>query len=130
FRDEAIAASDVLVMTTGQPGLLDPSRVRSGQIIMALTNPTAEINTQDALKAGAVVAADGSIVNNVLAYPGLMRGALDARASAITSSMKRAAAFAIADAAADGELLPDPLDENVHRAVTRAVSDAAGGAAD
>ncbi|MFV2001342.1 MAG: NAD-dependent malic enzyme [Acidimicrobiia bacterium] len=130
FLDEVIDNSDVLVMTTGQPGLLDPSRVREGQIIMALTNPTAEINTQDALKAGAVVAADGSIVNNVLAYPGLMRGALDARASAITSSMKRAAAFAIADAAADGELLPDPLDENVHGAVTRAVSDAAGGAAD
>jgi len=125
FLDEVIDASDVLVMTTGQPGLLDPSRVREGQIIMALTNPTAEINTRDAIAAGAIVAADGSIVNNVLAYPGLMRGALDAHASAITSAMKRAAAFAIADAASEGELLPDPLDEKVHVAVATAVAEAA-----
>jgi len=128
FLAEVIDNSDVLVMTTGQPGLLDPARVRKGQIIMALTNPTAEIDTHDALRAGAVVAADGSIVNNVLAYPGLMRGALDSHASTITSSMKRAAAFAIADAAEEGELLPDPLDETVHVAVARAVADASKGA--
>lgn len=125
FVDEVIDNSDILVMTTGQAGLLDPSRVRKGQIIMALTNPTPEINPREALNAGAVVAADGSIVNNVLAYPGLMRGALDANASDVSASMKRAAAFAIADAAVEGELLPDPLDETVHLAVAKAVAEAA-----
>ncbi len=124
FFDEVIERSDVLVMTTGKADLLDPARVRDGQIIMALTNPVAEISTRDAIAAGAAVAADGSIVNNVLAYPGLMRGALESNAPAITSSMKRAAAFAIADSAPDEQLLPDPLDARVHDAVTLAVSGA------
>jgi malate dehydrogenase (oxaloacetate-decarboxylating) len=125
FLAEVIERSDVLVMTTGKAGLLDPARVRDGQIIMALTNPVAEISTRDAIAAGAAVAADGSIVNNVLAYPGLMRGALESNATAITASMKRAAAFAIADSTLDGQLLPDPLDARVHDAVTLAVSEAA-----
>ena len=128
FLHEVIEHSDVLVMTTGKAGLLDPARVRDGQIIMALTNPVAEISTRDAIAAGAAVAADGSIVNNVLAYPGLMRGALESSAPAITSSMKRAAAFAIADSAPDEQLLPDPLDARVHDAVALAVSDAADNA--
>jgi malate dehydrogenase (oxaloacetate-decarboxylating) len=123
--NDVIENSDVLVMTTGQPGLLPPERVREGQIIMALTNPVAEISIADAREAGAAVAADGTIVNNVLAYPGIIRGALEAKATTVTSAMKRAAAFAIAESAPDGQLLPDPLDEHVHMAVARAVAEAA-----
>jgi len=122
--NDVVDKSDVLVMTTGQPGLLSPDRVRKGQIIMALTNPVAEITTADAKAAGAAVAADGSIVNNVLAYPGLIRGALDAKAPAVTSTMKRAAAFAIAASAPGDQLLPDPLGQEVHVAVARAVVEA------
>ena len=123
--DAVIDRSDVLVMTTGQPGLLETSRVREGQIIMALTNPVPEIAIGDAREAGAAVAADGSIVNNVLAYPGLFRGALDAGAKRITPAMKRAAAYAISTAAPPGQLLPDPLDRDVHREVADAVKAAA-----
>ncbi len=122
-----VERSDVLVMTTGRAGLLTPDRVREGQIIMALTNPIAEITPGDAREAGAAVAADGSIVNNVLAYPGLIRGALDAKVAKVTSAMKRAAAFAIADAAPGGQLLPEPLDVAVHAAVAAAVMEAAAG---
>ena len=125
--DAIVERSDVLVMTTGRAGLLAPERVREGQIIMALTNPIAEITPRDATEAGAAVAADGSIVNNVLAYPGLIRGALEAKVGKVTSGMKRAAAFAIADAAPSGQLLPEPLDVTVHAAVAEAVMAAAVG---
>jgi malate dehydrogenase (oxaloacetate-decarboxylating) len=124
FR-QVVATADVLVLTTGRPGLLTPDMVQPGQIIMALTNPIAEITPQVARAAGASVAADGSIVNNVLSYPGLFKGALDARAPAITRDMKRAAAFAIADATAEDRLLPDALDLDVHAAVAAAVAAAA-----
>ncbi len=127
FADEIIDRSDVLVMTTGLPGLLPPDRCRVGQIIMALSNPVPEIATSEARGGGAAIAADGSIVNNVLAYPGLFRGALDAGAGSITMAMKRAAAFAIADAAPADQLLPDPLDRDVHRGVAEAVAEAVSG---
>ena len=120
-----IATADVLVLTTGLAGLLTPDMVRPGQIIMALTNPVAEISPADARAAGASAAADGSIVNNVLSYPGLFKGALDAKATAITRDMKRAAAFAIADATPPDQLLPDALDNDVHAAVAAAVAAAA-----
>lgn len=123
--DAMVDTCDVLVLTTGQAGLLPPERVRKGQIIMALTNPVPEIEYADALAAGASIAADGTIVNNVLAYPGLIKGALVSGADAVTPAMKRAAAFAIADAASDGMLLPDPLDEAMHERVSKAVETAA-----
>lgn len=126
FRD-VVGSADVLVLTTGRPGLLTPEMVQPGQIIMALTNPTPEITPQEALRAGASTAADGSIVNNVLSYPGLFKGALDARAPTITRAMKRAAAFAIADCTPADRLLPDALDLEVHAAVAKAVADAATG---
>ncbi len=78
-----------------------------------------------ALDAGAAIATDGSIVNNVLAYPGLFRGALDGAATRITGRMKRKAAETIAGLAAEGELLPDPLDRSVHQRVAAAVAAAA-----
>jgi malate dehydrogenase (oxaloacetate-decarboxylating) len=123
--DRMVAEADILVLATGQPGLLKPEQVKEGQIIMALTNPVPEISYRTAREAGAAVAADGSIVNNVLSYPGLLAGALDAKSPSVTAAMKRAAAFAIADAAADGQLLPDPLDQDLHDAVRTAVRTAA-----
>ena len=123
--DRVVDESDVLVLTTGRAGLLPPDRVMKGQIIMALTNPIPEIAPNAARAAGAAVAADGSIVNNVLSYPGLFKGALDARADKVTLAMKRAAAFAIADTATEGGLLPDPLNRHLHLAVAEAVAGAA-----
>jgi malate dehydrogenase (oxaloacetate-decarboxylating) len=88
---------------------------------LALTNPVPEIEPDEALAAGARFAADGKSVNNVLGFPGLFKGALMARAPIITSAMKVAAAQAIAPLAEEGELVPAPLNLEVHRAVTGAV---------
>ena len=71
-----MAEADVVVATTGVPGLIKPEMVREGQVILALTNPYPEIEPDDALAAGAAFAADGRSVNNVLGYPGIFRGAL------------------------------------------------------
>lgn len=124
--DDLVDSSDVLVLSTGRAGLLTPDRVREGQVIMAISNPVPEITMDDAIAGGAALAADGSIVNNVLAYPGLFRGALDAKADAISVEMKRAAAEALSSLASDELLLPDPLDPGVHATVTNRVRDAAG----
>jgi malate dehydrogenase (oxaloacetate-decarboxylating) len=117
--------ADVLVATTGKPGLIEPSMVRKGQVILALTNPDPEISPEAAEAAGASFAADGRSVNNVLGYPGIFRGALAAGARMITLEMKLSAARAIADLATGDEVVPDPLDQKVHDAVARAVRDAA-----
>jgi malate dehydrogenase (oxaloacetate-decarboxylating) len=117
--------ADVLVATTGKPGLIEPSMVRQGQVILALTNPDPEISPEAAEAAGASFAADGRSVNNVLGYPGIFRGALAAGARMITLEMKLSAARAIADLATGDEVVPDPLDQKVHDAVARAVRDAA-----
>lgn len=122
--DKVVATADVLVLTSGRPGLMTSDHVRGGQIIFAISNPTPEISMEDAMAGGAAVAADGTIVNNVLAYPGLFRGALDAHAPSITVEMKRAAAESLAAFPAIG-LLPNPLDRDVHRGVAQAVADAA-----
>lgn len=120
--DRVVEAADVLVLTTGRPGLLPPEKVRSGSVIAALSNPIPEITIDDALEAGAAIATDGSIVNNVLAYPGLFRGALDADATSITVAMKHAAATVLSSLAGGDSLLPDPLDREVHAAVAEAVA--------
>ncbi len=91
----------------------------------ALTNPDPEIRPDDALAAGAAFASDGSIVNNVLGYPGIFRGALLAGAEDINLDMKLAAARAIADLAEQSELVPDALDPKVHAHVADAVKEAA-----
>ncbi len=107
--------ADVVVATTGVSGLIKPEMVRSGQVILALTNPYPEIEPEDALAAGAAFASDGTIVNNVLGYPGIFRGALLAGAQEINLPMKLAAAEAIAGLAAEAEdLVPDVLDPHVH----------------
>jgi malate dehydrogenase (oxaloacetate-decarboxylating) len=117
--------ADVVVATTGVPGLIKPETVREGQVILALTNPYPEIEPDDAIKAGAAFAADGKSVNNVLGYPGIFRGALLSGAKQINPKMKIAAAEVIAELAAESELVPDALDPNVHHRVADAVRDAA-----
>jgi malate dehydrogenase (oxaloacetate-decarboxylating) len=123
--ETVMAEADVVVATTGRAGLIDPSLVREGQVILALTNPYPEIEPEAALEAGAAFAADGTSVNNVLGYPGIFRGALLSGSEDITLGMKLAAAEAIADLTHESELVPDALDPNVHERVATAVRDAA-----
>jgi len=126
-----MAECDVVIATTGVRGLIKPEMVRKGHVILALTNPDPEIEPGVALAHGAAYAADGKNVNNVLAFPGLFRGALDARAKKFTDAMLIAAAETIAAMTNERTLVPTPLDEKVHRAVAGAVHEAAleGGAA-
>ncbi len=123
--EEVLAAANIVVTTTGSPGLITPEMVRKGQVILALSNPNPEIRPEEALAAGAAFATDGKYVNNALAFPGLFRGALNARARRIDNSMKIAAAKAIAAKAPEGELVPGLLDVEVHKAVAAAVEEAA-----
>jgi malate dehydrogenase (oxaloacetate-decarboxylating) len=117
--------SQVVIATTGCPGLIKPEMVRKGQVILALSNPDAEIKPQAAMDAGASFAADGKSINNALAFPGIFRGALDAHASKINNPMLVAAAKAIAAHAEEGELVPGILNPTVHAAVAEAVARAA-----
>jgi malate dehydrogenase (oxaloacetate-decarboxylating) len=120
-----MAEADLVVATTGVPGLIEPEMVREGQVILALTNPYPEIESDDALAAGAAFAADGRSVNNVLGYPGIFRGALLSGARRINAQMKLAAAQVLASLATGSELVPDALDSQVHEQVADAVRDAA-----
>jgi malate dehydrogenase (oxaloacetate-decarboxylating) len=94
-------------------------------IVFPLANPVSEITVAEACEAGAAVAADGRMMNNALAYPGIFRGALDAGAEAITTEMLMAAAHALADIVPAGELLPEMMGPATHRAVAEAVRSAA-----
>ena len=101
-----------------------------------MANPTPEISPDLALEAGAAVVGTGrsdynNQINNVLAFPGIFRGALDARASTINEEMKLAAAYGIASLVSDGELsaeyiIPRAFDERVGKTVAKAVYDSAG----
>jgi len=122
---EIMAECDVVVATTGSAGLIKPEMVRKGQIILALSNPIPEIDPEVAINAGAAFAADGKSVNNVLGFPGILRGAVDSYATHISYEMYLAAATAIADQTPHDELVPNPLDKNVHRAVAQAVAQTA-----
>jgi malate dehydrogenase (oxaloacetate-decarboxylating) len=117
--------ADVVVATTGVPGLIKPEMVREGQVILAITNPYPEIEPEDALAAGAAFAADGKSVNNVLGYPGIFRGALLSGAKQINPEMKIAAAEVLASLTPEGELVPYALDPTVHLQVSDAVREAA-----
>ncbi|HZY66332.1 MAG TPA: malic enzyme-like NAD(P)-binding protein [Rubrobacteraceae bacterium] len=123
--EDLLQRAEVVVATTGVPGLIKPEMVRDGQVILALTNPYPEIEPDAAREAGAAFAADGTSVNNVLGYPGIFRGALMAGSKEINVEMKLAAADAIADLTAESELVPNALDPEVHRKVADAVRDAA-----
>lgn len=107
----------------------------SEPIVFAMANPTPEIMPEEAKKGGVRVMATGrsdypNQINNVLVFPGIFRGALDARATAITEEMKIAAAKAIAAIVSDEELneeyiIPGAFDERVAKAVAKAVADEA-----
>ena len=109
--------------------------MKEDAIIFAMANPVPEISPADAKAAGAIIVGTGrsdfpNQVNNVLAFPGIFRGALDVRATTINEEMKKAAAEAIAALIADSELtadyvIPSPFDPRVAPAVAAAVAKAA-----
>ena len=134
---DVIRGADVFVGVSA-PGTLTAEMVKTmakDPIIFACANPTPEMFPDDAKAAGAaVVSTDRSDypnqVNNVLCFPGIFRGALDVRASAITEGMKIAAAYAIAWLVSKEELcadyiLPKAFDPRVREAVAAAVAEAA-----
>jgi len=123
--DEIMQKSDIVVATSGVRGLIEPHMVKKNQIIFALSNPYPEITPELARAHGASLAADGRSVNNLLGYPGILRGALDAKANRINYEMYKAAALAITNSTSSGELVPNPLDPAVHLAVTHGVARAA-----
>ena len=123
--EEIMARADIVVATTGVKGLIKPEWVRPGQVILALSNPDPEIEPLRARERGAEFAADGKGINNVLAFPGLFKGALSARVTRFSDAMLMAAAEAIAQLARGDELVPDALDKNVHERVAAAVREAA-----
>ncbi|KUO52189.1 MAG: malate dehydrogenase [Desulfitibacter sp. BRH_c19] len=133
----ALVNSDVFIGVSG-PGLVSKdmiAKMAKDSIIMAMSNPVPEIMPDLAKEVGAKVICTGrsdfpNQVNNVLAFPGIFRGALDVRASDINEDMKLAAAYAIAGLITDAELkpeyvIPEAFDERVARAVANAVSEAA-----
>lgn len=134
---EVIKGADVFIGVSA-PGTLTEKMVSTmakDPIIFACANPTPEIFPDEAKAGGAAVVSTGrsdypNQVNNVLAFPGIFRGALDARAADINDQMKIAAAHAIAGLVGDDELcadyiLPAAFDPRVKDAVARAVYDAA-----
>ncbi|HEU4463930.1 MAG TPA: malic enzyme-like NAD(P)-binding protein [Gemmatimonadota bacterium] len=123
--EEIMRSADIVIATTGKRNLIPPTAIRSGQIILALTNPDPEIEPVVAIAHGAAVAADGKSVNNVSVFPGLFRGALDAGAARFSAAMLIAAAETLAAQAPEGQLVPDPLDRGAHRSVAAAVRRAA-----
>ncbi|MEV0898732.1 NADP-dependent malic enzyme [Actinoplanes sp. NPDC049802] len=131
---EALIGADVLVGVSG--GSIPEEALAGmapGAIIFALANPTPEVPPATAHKYAAIVATGRSDfpnqINNVLAFPGIFRGALDVRATTITDRMKVAAADAIAAIVADDlrpeAIVPSPLDPRVAPAVAAAVAAAA-----
>ena len=118
-------SGEIIVATTGVPGLIKPNMVRQGQVILALSNPDPEIQPELAIAQGARFAADGRTINNALAFPGLFRGALKAGSARFTDAMKIAAAHAIAGQTKMDNLVPSILDREVHQHVADAVAVAA-----
>lgn len=134
---DVIAGADIFIGVSG-PGCLTREMVSTmnrDAIVFACANPTPEIEPEEAIRGGAKVVATGrsdypNQVNNVLAFPGIFRGAFDVRAREINNEMKIAAAEALADLIADEELRPDYIipeafDPRVGEAVARAAADAA-----
>lgn len=118
---ELMERCDIVIATTGVPGLIKKEWIRKGQVILSLSNPKPEIEPEEALAAGAAYAADGRSVNNVLGFPGIFRGVLNARSTEITPQMLTAAAEAIAACTKPGYLVPNPLNARVHQVVAEAV---------
>jgi malate dehydrogenase (oxaloacetate-decarboxylating) len=133
---DMLKGADVLVGVSG-PGLVTPDDLRTmatDPIVFALANPEPEIRPEDANGSCAVIATGRSDfpnqINNVLAFPGIFRGALDAGATRVTENMKLAAAKAIASSVPEDELcaeciIPSVFDITVSTKVAAAVADAA-----
>lgn len=134
---DVIKGADVFIGVSA-PGTLTQDMVRSmakDPIIFPMANPVPEIMPDEAKAAGAAVIGTGrsdfpNQINNVLAFPGIFRGALDVRASDINDDMKVAAAHAIANIITDEErnadyIIPNPFDKRVAKAVAEAVAKAA-----
>ena len=134
---DAMRGADVFIGVSA-PNIVSEEMVASmakDAIVFPMANPTPEISPEKALAAGAAVVGTGrsdfkNQINNVLAFPGIFRGALDARASAITENMKLATVSAIASLVSESELsadyiIPKAFDERVGKAVAKAVYDAA-----
>lgn len=129
--DTVIKDADVFIgVSTGN--ILKRQHIKSmskNPIIFALANPIPEINPDDAIRFGAAVVGTGrsnykNQINNLLAFPGIFRGILDARAKKITKEMILSAAYAIAKYVkkpAKDNIVPDPLDKRLHSAVANAV---------
>lgn len=134
---DVLKGADVFIGVSA-PGCVTPEMVKSMNdkpILFPMANPTPEIMPDLAKEAGAAVVGTGrsdfpNQINNVLAFPGIFRGALDVRASEINDEMKIAAARAIASFVTDDKLsvdyiIPSALDRNVAAAVAEAVANAA-----
>lgn len=134
---DVLKGKDVFIGVSA-PGLVTADMVRtmaSDPIVFAMANPTPEIMPDEAKAGGARIVATGrsdfpNQINNVLVFPGIFRGALDARARAITEPMKEAAARAIASIVTDEELneeyiIPDAFNDKVAKVVAKAVADEA-----
>ncbi|MBE6674898.1 MAG: NADP-dependent malic enzyme [Ruminococcaceae bacterium] len=134
---DAMKGADVFIGVSA-PNIVSEEMIKSmakGSIVFPMANPVPEISPDLAISAGATVVGTGrsdfnNQINNVLAFPGIFRGALDARAREINEEMKKAAAYAIAALISDDELcaeyiIPKAFDERVGKAVARAVYDAA-----
>ncbi|HDR7783035.1 MULTISPECIES: NAD(P)-dependent malic enzyme [Bacillus] len=134
---EAIHQADIFIGVSA-PNVLTKELVQTMNekaIVFAMANPIPEIFPEDALEAGAAVVGTGrsdyaNQVNNVLAFPGIFRGALDVRATDITEEMKLAAAYGIANIITDEErnanyVIPNPLDKRIVPSVAEAVAKAA-----
>ncbi|MDW5298845.1 MAG: malic enzyme-like NAD(P)-binding protein [Sedimentibacter sp.] len=135
---DAMVGADVFVGVSA-PNSVTEEMVKSmnkDSILFAMANPTPEIMPDIAKKAGAAVVGTGrsdfpNQINNVLAFPGIFRGALDCRAKQITEEMKKAAAYAIAglvldDQLADDFIIPGPFNNKVADVVAKAVAEAWG----
>ena len=134
---DAMAGADVFIGVSA-PDIVSADMIKSmstNPIVFPMANPTPEIMPDIALSAGAAVVGTGrsdfeNQINNVLAFPGIFRGALDVRAREINEEMKMAASYAIAGLVSDAELnenyiMPKAFDERVGKAVAKAVADAA-----
>ena len=134
---ESVKGADVFIGVS-VPGVMNGDMVRSmaeNAVVFAMANPVPEISYEEALEAGAAVVGTGrsdipNQINNVLAFPGIFRGALDSGATEINEEMKIAAAKAIAELVPEDELraeriIPDPFDERVAENVAKAVARAA-----
>ncbi|GFI71011.1 NAD-dependent malic enzyme [Clostridiales bacterium] len=134
---EAVVGTDVFIGVSA-PGVLTQEMIKTmnaDPIVLAMANPTPEIMPDEAKAAGAKIVGTGrsdfpNQINNVVAFPGIFRGALDVRASQITEGMKIAAAYAIASLVEEKELNPDYIlpyafDERIKDTVASAVAEAA-----